>query len=252
MPVRLHCCLGDFEVATVRRLHGRSPIQWLGDLGFLGPNALLPHGTHVDARRADSRPDDDLGLIAAAGAAVVQCPLVAARFGKALDSFAHYRARGLKIALGTDTAPADLVLNMQVGLLTCRVAEGRPEACRASDYLDAATLGGAEALGRPDLGRLAPGCRADLAVFDLRLPHHHQAIDPVQTLPLTGRGRDARTVVVDGCFAMADRVIPGVDEAAVTSEAQARFDRLVARYPDRTWRHPPVARIFPPSYPAWD
>ena len=110
------------------------------------------------------------------------------------------------------------------------MAEGSPEACRTSDYFDAATLGGAEALGRPDLSRLVPGCRADLAVFDLGLPNQHQAIDPVETPLLTGRGGDARTVV-DSCFAMEDRVIPGVDEAAVTAKAQAQFDRLVARVP---------------------
>ena len=188
VPVRLHCCQGDFEVATVRRLHGRTPIRWLHDLGFLSPNVLLPHGTHVDARRADPRPDDDLGLVAEAGASVVHCPLVAARFGKALDSFAHYRARGLKLGLGTDTAPADLVANMQVGLLTCRIAEGDPEACRASDYFDAATLGGGRRSAAPISAGSAPGCRADLAVFDLGLPHQHQTIDPVQTLLLTGRG----------------------------------------------------------------
>ena len=86
-------------------------------------------------------------------------------------------------------------------------------------------------------------------VFELGLPHQHQVIDPIQTLLLTGRGRDARTVVVGGRFAMEDRVIPGIDEAEITRAAQAQFDRLVARYPDRTWRHPPVDAIFRPSYP---
>ena len=156
---------------------------------------------------------------------------------------------GLRLGLGTDTAPPDLVAGMQMGITLCRVMEGGPEACRAEDYFDAATLGGAEALGRPDLGRIEVGARADLVAFELGLPHQYQVIDPIQTLLLTGRGRDARTVIVDGRFAMEDRIIPGIDEAAFTARAQAQFDRLVALYPDRTWNHPPTHAIFRSSYP---
>ena len=249
VPVRLHCCQGGFEVATVRRLHGRTPIEWLRDLDFLDERTLLPHGTHVTPSRACPGPGDDLAIIRDHGSVIVHCPLVAARFGEALASFRRYRDLGLRLGLGTDTAPPDLILGMQVGLMLCRVMAGEPEACRAEDYLDTATLGGADALRRPDLGRLEPGAAADLVVFELGLPHQHQVIDPIQTLMLTGRGRDARTVVVDGRFAMEDRSIPGIDEAAITREAQAQFGRLVTRYPERTWQHPPVAAIFPGSYP---
>lgn len=249
VPVRLHCCQGGFELETVRRLHGRSSIEWLRDLGFLTDRTLLPHGTHVTPSRHSPGPGDDLALIRDHGSVVVHCPLVAARFGEALASFQRYRALGIRLGLGTDTSPPDLVAGMQMGVAVCRVMEGGPEACRAADYFDVATLGGADALGRPDLGRIEVGACADLVAFDLGLGHHGQVIDPIQTLLLTGRGRDARTVVVDGRFAMEDRVIPGIEEGDFTQRAQAQFDRLVARYPDRTWNHPPVDAIFRSSYP---
>lgn len=249
VPVRLHCCQGGFELETVRRLHGRSPIEWLAGLGFLTDRTLLPHGTHVTPSRHSPGPGDDLALIRDHGAVIVHCPLVAGRFGEALASFTRYRALGLRLGLGTDTAPPDLVAGMQMGVTLCRVMEGGPEACRAEDYFDAATLGGAEALGRSDLGRLEVGARADIVAFELGLPHQYQVIDPIQTLLLTGRGRDARTVIVDGRFAMEDRIIPGVDEAEFTARAQRQFDRLVALYPDRTWNHPPTEEIFRSSYP---
>ncbi len=250
VPVRLHCCQGAFELETVRRLHGRSPIEWLADLAFLTDRTLLPHGTHVTPSRHSPGPGDDLALIRDHGSVVVHCPLVAGRFGEALASFTRYRSLGLRLGLGTDTAPPDLIAGMQIGVTLCRVMEGGPEACRAEDYFDVATLGGADALGRPDLGRLEVGARADIVAFELGLPSQYQVIDPIQTLLLTGRGRDARTVVVDGRFAMEDRLIPGVDEAAFTVRAQTQFDRLVALYPDRTWRHPPVEGIFRSSYPV--
>ena len=74
---------------------------------------------------------------------------------------------GLKIALGTDTAPPDMILNMQVGIILARVIDGSAAAVRSEDYYDAATIGGADALRRDDLGRLAPGAKADITVFDL-------------------------------------------------------------------------------------
>jgi cytosine/adenosine deaminase-related metal-dependent hydrolase len=249
VPVRLHCCQGAFERETVRRLHGMTSIEWLDSLGFLTERTLLPHGTHVTPSRYDPAPGRDLEIVAGSGAVIVHCPLVAARFGDGLESFRSYRDRGLRLGLGTDTAPPDMLLNLQIGLLLCRFVERDAAACRASDYFDAATLGGADALGRPDLGRIAPGARADLVVWDLANPDLGQIMDPVQTLLIAGSGRDARTVFIEGRCVMEDRVLPGVDFGAESARAQAQFERLVAKYPDRTWGHPPVEAIFTPSYP---
>ena len=82
---------------------------------------------------------------------------------------------------------------------------------RSEDYYDAATLGGADALLRADLGRLAPGAKADITVFDLSAPDLGQVIDPIQTMMLAGGGRDFSTVIIDGRFVMQDGVIPGID-----------------------------------------
>jgi cytosine/adenosine deaminase-related metal-dependent hydrolase len=142
-----------------------------------------------------------------------------------------------------------MILNMQVGLMTARLAEGDPQAVRAGDLYDAATLGGARALGRDDLGRLAPGARADITVIGLDDPAIGQVIDPIQTVLLNGSGRDVRTVVIDGRIVMRDGVIPGVDHEALRIGAQTRFDAMVAQYPDRTHGHPPLEEIFPPTYP---
>jgi cytosine/adenosine deaminase-related metal-dependent hydrolase len=120
------------------------------------------------------------------------------------------------------------------------------EAIRSEALFDAATLGGAKALNRPDLGRLAPGTKADVAVIDLS--HTLQTPDPIQTLMTSASGRDVRDVWIDGRCVMRDRVISGVDEAVDMARAQAQFDGLQAKYPDRTHGHPPISEIFEPSY----
>ncbi|WP_424929679.1 chlorohydrolase family protein [Amaricoccus tamworthensis] len=236
-PVRQHCSQSPVEVRLVHELHGCAPIEWLDRIGALRGNWLLPHGTQATEAEFD--------LIAGAGATLVHCPLVAARHGGMLKSFPKVRARGINIGLGTDTHPADMILNMQIGMMTARLCDGM-DAIRAEDMLDAATLGGAEALNRADLGRLAPGAKADIAVIDFS--RTLQTPDPVQTLMTGTSGRDVRDVWIDGRQVMADGLIPGVDAEADAARAQVQFDGLIAKYPDRTAGHPPVREIFTPSY----
>jgi cytosine/adenosine deaminase-related metal-dependent hydrolase len=240
VPVRLHCAQGGMERRTVQALHGCTAPEWLARAGLLGPRLMAPHATHATPA--------DLDRYADHGVSVIHCPLVSARFGEALDSFQGLRARGITVAMGTDTAPPDMLLNLAVGQMAARMADPeRPVS--AADLFDAATLGGAAALGRADIGRLAPGACADLAVFDLADRWMAPAIDPIQTLVLGATGRVTRAVFVDGRLSMRDGQVAGLDLDAARARAQAQFDCLVARYPDRTWGHPPVAEIFPPSYP---
>jgi cytosine/adenosine deaminase-related metal-dependent hydrolase len=249
VPVRLHCCQSSLEYDTVLRLRGMSSPEYLLSTGFLHPRVLLPHGTHVSGAPGVARPGNDLEIIRDSGASLVHCPLVSARHGSALRSFARVRAMGINIGLGTDTAPPDMILNMQIGLMLCRLLDGNMTACRSEDMFDAATLGGARALGRGDLGRLEAGAKADLIVVDLDRPHIGQVIDPIQTLLLSAHGRDVASVMIDGRWVMRDRIIPEVDETADAARAQAQLERLIALYPQRTFGHPPVEEIFSSSYP---
>jgi len=242
VPIRLHCCQGDFEVETMLARFGLTAPAWLASIGALREGLLLPHGTHVR--------DGDLERIRDAGAVIVHCPLVMARYGAALAAFSTLKRQGLRIGLGTDTWPADMLLNLQVGVLLDRVVTRDALSVSAADYLDAATLGGADALGRPELGRLAPGAAADFVVVDLAHDRVGLAVDPIRTLVIAGSGRDVVHSVIDGRVVMADRRIPGFDVAEEGARAQAQFDGLIARYPQRTWGHPPVEEIFPPSYPS--
>ena len=250
LPVRLHCCQSVIEYQLVLQQHGMSPPEWLQHLGVLSPRWLLPHGTVVSGSRQVQRPGQDLDIIRDSGASIVHCPLVSGRHGGAIDHFGRYKQMGLNIGMGTDTAPPDMIANLQAGMMLSRVVSGNVKACRSEDYYDAATIGGADALQRPDLGRLQPGARADLTVFDLSRPHLGQVIDPIQTMLLAGHGRDFSDVVIDGRFVMQSRQIPGVDEAADNAKAQRQFEGLMRQYPRRTLHHPPAAHIFSSSYPV--
>ena len=78
------------------------------------------------------------------------------------------------------------------------------------------------------------------------------SIDPITTLVVGGSGKVTRATFVDGRAAMLFGKVAGIDMAAARRQAQAQYDRLIAKYPERSWGHPPVAEIFPPSYPIED
>ncbi len=240
VPVRLHCCQSRYEVELVKRLRGISPYRWLHRLGLLRAGAVLPHGIYLEP--------GDLELLAESGAAIVHCPVVFARDGEALNSFARYRALGITIGLGTDTAPPDLIDNMRQGLNICRVLEGHA-ASSAAEFYNAATLGGARALGRDDIGRLSPGAQADITVFDLSGFHLGPILDPVKTMLLSGSGRDFTHSWIAGRAVMRNRDIPGFDLEAMRRKAEAQFARLEASHPPRAPGTPDVRAMFRPSFP---
>ena len=244
-PIRLHMAQGMMEVDTVRALHGTTAPDWLASLGVLSDRLIAPHATQAT--------DADLRHYADHGVSVVHCPLVSGRGGSILRSFRRLRDMGINIAMGTDTAPPDMLLNLMAAYMTARIVDG-PEAVTARDMWDAATLGGARALKRDDLGRIAPGNPADIAVFALNDAVMTPAIDPITTLVAGGSGKVTQAVFVDGRLSMR-RVnhvpqVAGIDLTAAQARAQAQFDGLVAKYPERSWQHPPVSELFPPSYPV--
>ena len=243
VPVRLHCCQSRYEVDLVKALRGLSPYRWLDGLGLLRPGAILPHGIYLE--------DGDLDLLAASGAAIVHCPVVFARDGEALNSFARYRERGITIALGTDTAPPDLLDNMRQGLNISRIMDGRSTSS-AAEFYNAATLGGASALGRSDIGRLMPGAKADITVFDLTGFHLGPIDDPIKTMLLAGSGRDFTQSWINGRAVMRGRQLPGIDLADLRAMAQAQFARLKSSHSARAPGRPSAEQLFRPSFPFAD
>lgn len=239
--IRLHMAQGAMEVETVRALHGTTAPVWLANNGLLSDRLIAPHATNAT--------QEDLRLYAANDVSIVHCPLVSARGGGSLNSFSACRSRGINIAMGTDTAPADMLMNLLVGLITCRINDVAPDRVRCADLFNAATLGGAKALGRTDIGQLSPGARADIAVFGLDDAIMTPTIDPITTLVTGGSGKVTQAVFVDGRPSMLFGDVAGIDMKSGRERAQMQFDGLVAKYPERSWAHPLVSELFPPSYP---
>jgi len=117
----------------------------------------------------------------------------------------------VNIALGTDTYPRDMILQMRNASYFGKVASRNLKAATAAQVFEAATLGGAHSVGRSDIGRLAPGAKVDIVIIDLTgrdTLRMGPVRDPIKSLVDCGIGDDVDTVIVDGIVRMEGGRIP--------------------------------------------
>jgi cytosine/adenosine deaminase-related metal-dependent hydrolase len=248
--IEIHAGQNLLEFHEILRRHGLTPIEYLAQTGLLGRDAIVGHCIINSAHGLAGLPGGrDVQLLAASGASVAHCPLVFARRGNALESFHRFRAAGINVGLGTDTYPRDLISEMRLAALLCKVVERDFTVATSGDVFSAATLGGAAALRRDDLGRLAPGAKADIALVDLRKLRIGPYRDPIRALVQCGTGDDVTHVIVDGRTVVEGGRVVGVDEAQVLADAQREAERLWAEVPDWHWQGLTADEVSPPSFP---
>ncbi|MGR0158828.1 chlorohydrolase family protein [Paenarthrobacter nitroguajacolicus] len=247
--VRLHSLQGLVERELILDWHGATPLELLEQVGMLNERLLIPHATYTDRNPAVYGEDrGDLARLAASGASIIHCPLTSMRYGSALDSFNAYKAAGINISLGTDSFPPDLIRGIDSGVQLAKILAGTNDAGDVAGYFDAATVGGAHALRRPDLGRLEPGAQADLVAFSLGDIRDGVHEDPFRTLLLNGTARQAVLSVVAGRTIMAEGRIDGVDLGYWRAKGQELFDKMRRAYTFRDIRNRPADELFPPVY----
>jgi cytosine/adenosine deaminase-related metal-dependent hydrolase len=248
--IEIHAGQNLLEFHEILRRHCQTPVEYLADTGLLGPDAIIGHCIINSAHRLAGLPGGrDLEIIAASGASVAHCPLVFARRGNALESFHRFRAAGINVGLGTDTYPRDLVSEMRWASLLCKVVEHDFGVATSAEVFTAATLGGARALRRDDLGRLAPGAKADLVIVDMRKLRIGPYRDPIRALVQCATGDDVERVLVDGRTVVDGGRVVGVDEAQLLADAQREADRLWAEVPEWHWQAHTADQVSPPSFP---
>lgn len=210
---RLHTHLAenDHDLAYSREKFNCTPTQYAQDLGWLGPDVWHAHCVKLDV--------EGIHLFAASRTGVAHCPCSNMRLASGIAPVRKMLDAGVPVGLGVDGSAssdaAHIVNEARQALLLARVgrslqppetdASGRtffgcdlgPAEMTARDALSVATRGGAQVLGRRDIGHLAPGMCADLALFDLgTLAFAGGAVhDPVGALLLCASPQAAYTVV---------------------------------------------------------
>jgi 5-methylthioadenosine/S-adenosylhomocysteine deaminase len=173
------------------------------------------------------------------------------RRGVAMESFARYRASGINMSLGTDTNPQSVIEAMRWAAVVSKLMERNTQATTAADVFDAATLGGARALGRDDLGRIAPGAKADLVLWQASSWGMTPLRDPVKNIVYNATAEDVDRVYVDGRLVVHDGRVLAADEAAILAALQAGADRMWPRMRQFDWAERDADALSPQTYPEW-
>jgi 8-oxoguanine deaminase len=222
LGVRLHTHLAETadEEDFCLEKFGRTPAQYVEDLGWLGDDVWLAHCVHLS--------DEAIARFAATGTGVAHCPTSNGRLGAGVARTRDLLAAGVTVGLGVDGAASNesgrLVDEPHQALLVARGAGG-PLALSVRQALQLATMGGARCLGRErEIGSLEPGKLADLAVWQVDDLGGAGIADPVSTLVL-GAARLDR-LIVNGATVVAGGVLQTADAGELAANAAAASARI--------------------------
>jgi cytosine/adenosine deaminase-related metal-dependent hydrolase len=223
LGLRLHTHLAetlDEERDTLARF-GVRPLELVERFGWIGDDVWFAHGIHFT--------DAEIAHLAATGTGVAHCPSSNARLSAGMCRVTDLLRAGAPVGLGVDGVASNedggLFTEIRQALFTARQLTGRPGGLGVQAALDLGTIGGAKVLGRDDIGVLAPGKRADIAIWPG---------DDVQDIPdavaalALGPRRAVRHLLVQGQFVVRDGSLTNVDLAS----ARAQLARISRRLQD--------------------
>jgi cytosine/adenosine deaminase-related metal-dependent hydrolase len=251
VPIHIHAAGNLREFVHILYNYRKPVIEYLAEAEILRPGTVLGHTVFIaGSSRVDYPFGDELKLLADSGASVGHCPHKYAKMAVAAESFDRYVDAGVLMGLGTDTYPLDIVAEMRYASLISRLVDRKYHGGRPERVFNAATVWGAKALGREDLGRLAPGAKADVAIIDLRTTRYGPARDPITALVEYGSGADVDTVLVNGEVVIEKGRSTKINEDDLYARADAAAKRAWDNWSKRDWAGRTVEEILPPAFPT--
>jgi cytosine/adenosine deaminase-related metal-dependent hydrolase len=223
--LRLHSHLSETRdyVDFCLEKFGKRPVHWIAEHDWLGPDVWFAHLVHVD--------EEEMAILVKSGTGMAHCPQSNCRLGSGIAPADRMAAQGGLVSLAVDGAAsnesADMISEMNTAWHTHRAAKGAG-ATTVEEVVRWATANGARVLGFDDIGVLAPGKLADIAVFNLSSPRYFGLHDTLAG-PVAGAGAaDLRLLMVGGRIVVENGAIPGVDLEKLRRDAADVVKRLAA------------------------
>ena len=209
-----HLAENDEDVAYSLATFGCRPGDYAESLGWTGPDVWHAHCVKLDAR--------EIRLFAKTGTGIAHCPCSNCRLGSGIAPVRAMLDMGAKVGLGVDGSASNdmgsLIGEARQAMLLQRVQRGA-DAMSPREALRMATRGGAEVLGRSDIGQVKAGMRADLALWDVSGIESAGSWDPA-ALALAGP-REVAHLFIEGRQIIRDGYLQTMDVGAL-AKAQAR------------------------------
>jgi 5-methylthioadenosine/S-adenosylhomocysteine deaminase len=223
--VHTHASEQREEIELVRRLSGRSNIDYLADTGLATGRLCAAHCVWVDEAEIDT--------LAAHDVKVMHCPGSNLKLGSGIAPVPEMLSRGICVSLGADGAACNNHLDMfgEMRLAaTLQAVRHMPGALAAKQVVWMATRNGARTLGlEGEIGSIEAGRRADLILVDVSRSHLQPGFDPYSTLAYASRPDDVRMTLVDGEILVNDFAPARMDEAQIVAAARREARALALR-----------------------
>ena len=205
---------------------GVSPVQYLDDLGVLGPGTLLVHAVWIDAA--------DRERIARSGAGVAHNPESNMKLASGVAPVPELVDDGVSVGLGTDGSASnnnlDLFEEMDFAAKLHKVHRMDSTVLNAGTVLRMATAGGAEAIGiGQEIGSIETGKQADIIVVDMQKPHLVPLYHPISHLVYAAKGSDVRDVMVNGRILVRDGRLLSFDLDRLMETAAAVAQSIIGK-----------------------
>ena len=227
--IGLHTHLAESKVQAVagRERYGKSLTAHLHELDMLGDNLTAAHGVWLD--------DDDISRLADSGSMVAHNPASNMRYGSGMARTREMLDAGLRVGIGTDSRSCSDNLNMfeamRLASYTSRV-QGPDYRCWLSsdEVYTMATEGSAEVLGmQGTIGRLAPGCKADIVFLDMTHPNYMPLTSVMEQIAYAEDGTGVASVMVGGRIVFEHGHVTNIDYEALVSKVERASEQLQAK-----------------------
>ena len=226
MLIHIHVDEQEWEVAAVRKQTGMSATAYLAQLGILDSPTMAAHSVWISP--------DDIAILAESGAGVAHCPCSNGKHASGIAPVQEMRAAGIPVGIATD-GPAshhrlDLFEEMRMALRLARIRSQDAAALLPHDALAMVTREAADAIGRLDLGRLAPGNPADMIAVSITEPAFGPVIpkedDLISRLVWSGAPAAVHSSWVGGRPVMSESKVLTVEVDAARRDVTRRAVRL--------------------------
>jgi len=226
--VMLHTHLGEGENDGMVARYGMRTLAWCEDIGFVGPDVFYAHGWELQP--------DEYHVMANTKTGLSHCPAPAALGGFPILDIPAMDSAGMRLGLGCDGSATNDGSNLLDSLRMAYVLQtlhGKSRGGSPSPYqlLKIATAGGADLLGRDDIGSLEPGKCADLFMLDCeRLEFGGALHDPMNMIPKIGATGPVWLTMVNGEVRYQDDTLIGVDERELSRQAEDTWSRGIKKH----------------------
>ena len=219
--IHIHVAETQDEIKILHEQYGKTPVQWLDELGLFGGHVVAAHCVHLTP--------EDIEILARKHVCVAHNAESNMKLNSGTAPIIELRAQGVVVSLGTDGASSnnnlDLFGEMRSAAFQQKLCKGST-VLPAYEVLEMATVAGAQTLGLEDVGMLAPGFKADLITIDMDQPHFYPRFSVPAHLVYAAHAGDVRTVMVDGKLLMEERKLLTMDIGKICQEAETRAKRI--------------------------